>query len=484
MTTRTAIPTTPDDRDFAATRRSESGVVGWLRSRPLRLLCCAVFLFLVSLLTNLNYVSSTGFHPDESRWVNRAYYLREALHPFGATWEDRYLTRGQPPIGSYVMGLGLLAQGRDLQTNRPWDFNYGVETNITWNVLHGTMPSWDDLRAARRTSAFVGASTCVGLFLIVAMLTNAAGGLAAGLFMAINPLQIYLSSLGVSDATFTCLVVFSILATMRLARRPTWPRAIVAGLIFGAGAGTKLSPLLAACGLAVLGLLLASEPLLRQAPGIGRLVKGIPGASAPGTKRLGPMLISLPFIAAAVFVGSYPYLWPDPVGRTGSIFTFRADEMTSQAAIWPYRAIDGIGASFRHLWNTLEFQYSSSGKVANLFAGDRFSHRGIDVPLALGGLVLLLALAGRRGVGSPTFLAAAVIVGQGAVILIGLRIDFNRYYLPFVAFFAIGFGVLAGQAWAATARFLAWAAARPTVAARLPGRIAAVRPGRRQPVGD
>ena len=84
---------------------------------------------------------TSPFHPDESRWVNRAVYLDELRHPLSSFWQDRYLTRAQPPMGSYIIGLGLLLQGQDLHTNGPWDFQYGFETAITWNVSHGNMPT-------------------------------------------------------------------------------------------------------------------------------------------------------------------------------------------------------------------------------------------------------------------------------------------------------------------------------------------------------
>ena len=47
--------------------------------------------------------------------------------------------------------------------------------------------------------------------------------------------------------------------------------------------------------------------------------------------RLGLMLVAVPAIAVATFVASYPYLWPDPVGRTEKLFEFRVREMRSQA---------------------------------------------------------------------------------------------------------------------------------------------------------
>lgn len=92
----------------------------WLRDIVL-----ALVLLVISFFQNLSDIPLTPFHPDETRWINRAHYVADLRDPFGPTWQEGYLTRGQPPLGSYLMGIGLLAQGRDLETNGVWDFKHG-----------------------------------------------------------------------------------------------------------------------------------------------------------------------------------------------------------------------------------------------------------------------------------------------------------------------------------------------------------------------
>src|SRR4051812_14539722 len=36
-----------------------------------------------------------NFNPDESRWLSRAHYIAALSDPFGPTWADQYMTRGQ-----------------------------------------------------------------------------------------------------------------------------------------------------------------------------------------------------------------------------------------------------------------------------------------------------------------------------------------------------------------------------------------------------
>jgi Dolichyl-phosphate-mannose-protein mannosyltransferase len=410
----------------------------------------ALLVFAVSLWQNLAAIPESQFHPDESRWLNRAYFLREFLHPTSALWEDRYLTRGQPPMGSYVTGIGLLLQGRGLDQNGPWDFHYGNEVTIGWNLVKGNMPNPADLIAARRTNAVVGALTCLVLFLIVTALSNWVGGAVAALFLAFHPLQIYLASLGVSDAVFTLFLALATLAIILLAARPTWPRAIALGVVLGFGASTKLSPIFVAVALAALGAVILADPLLRRVPLAGRLWARWSRVTDGSNRRLGWMLIALPAIAFATFVASYPYLWPDPIGRTRLLLDFRRNEMENQARIWPTTAVDSHVEALRRTWLNLERRYSASER---LFAdvgralGHDWAGKGIDVPLALAGLAIFAWLALRNGFPSRQVLALALLVAQSATILGNMRVDFNRYYLPIVFVCAIGVGMLAGQIW-------------------------------------
>ena len=195
-------------------------------------------------------------------------------------------------MGSYITGLGLAIQGYDLHENGPWNFSFGNDGDINWNVTYGNMPSADYILAARHTSMVIGALTCLCVYLIVTLLSNWIGGLIAGLFMGVHPLSVYLFTLGVSDAAFTFVVALSVLAAIWLARRPTWGRAILLGIVLGIGTSLKLSPIFVAIGLAAIGVgILAGSRLTRfgrfggSGTGLARMI----GRSG----RLGWMLIAI-----------------------------------------------------------------------------------------------------------------------------------------------------------------------------------------------
>jgi hypothetical protein len=417
----------------------------------------AVLVVLVSLWQFTSDKRTTRFHPDESRWLNRAPHLTELRHPLSSYWADAYLIRGQPPMGSYLTGLGLWVQGRSLDGTGPWNFRFGNDGDINWNVTYGNMPAASNLLAARNTSIAVGLLTSFFVYLIVTQLTNWIGGLIAGLFMGVHPLSVYLSTLAVSDAVFTTVVALSVLVAIRLAKRPSWGRAIALGVVFGVGSSLKLSPMFVAAGLAGVGVLILAWPLARRIRP-ARWIWTWLGAETVSIRRLGWMLIALPMIAVTFFLVSYPYLWPDPIGRTRVLLEFRRDEMNSQARIWNDAAIRSRAGAVRRTWDMLETRYSASGKI--LVKAGLVERReedpdgaepGYDLPFAIAGLAVFAATAMWRGFRSPHLLAFLTLMGQSAIILLGLKVDFDRYYLPFVLMFAIGLGVGVGEgvAWLA-----------------------------------
>ncbi|MDQ4043899.1 MAG: phospholipid carrier-dependent glycosyltransferase [Chloroflexota bacterium] len=391
-------------------------------------------LFLLSLALNLHHVPTTEFHPDETRWINRAHYFPDLLDPFGPTWEDQYLTRGQPPLGSYLMGLGLLLQGRDTDTNGVWDFAYGPE----WNRISGAMTEHADLTAARRTNAVIAALTVVVVFFIGSALAGTIAGTAGGLLLAIHPLHIWIGSQALSDQLLILIIALTVLTALRLGRRPSRGKALLLGILLGLGGAVKLSPLLLSIPVALYGaalLLLAKRGL-------------VDGAK---TRRLAPLLVVQPAIAGITFVASYPYLWPAPIERTINLFELRTQEMEGQASAWPQVAIEHPGEGLLRVYDRLTWEFSATGNLAeNTLSrlGIQSDVLGIDLFVAVIGIAAFAWFVMRRGLNSGTALAAYILAGQVAGIIVGMRVDFYRYHLPIVLAVAILAGVAVQFVWA------------------------------------
>ena len=179
--------------------------------------------------------------------------------------------------------------------------------------------------------------------------------------MAIHPLHLYVSTLAVSDAMFTTFVAFGVLSAIWLARKPTWGRSVLLAVALGMGAATKLSPLLIAVGWTAYACILFLDPWLRSRERFGR-AWGLVSRKELGTERqLGWKLLVQTGLVGSFFVLVYPFLWPDPIGRTKIIFDFRKYEMDNQAGFWPQAAIHGPFDAMKRTWQNLQDRTSSTG---------------------------------------------------------------------------------------------------------------------------
>jgi hypothetical protein len=283
----------------------------------------------------------------------------------------------------------------------------------------------------------------------LAKITNLAGGLVGGISFAVNGLQEYLSSTALSDATLGLILVLATLATMRLVVKPGWFWTIVLGVIFGAGMSAKLSPIALAIGFAAIGLLFLLRRFLVRIPGVRRPVNYLAHGQEVRTDRLGWMFISLPVVAFAVFVLSYPYVWSKPIGRTQILFDFRTREMKSQARIWPNLKIKDRIDALGTLKHTFQDIYPSSEKLFVWLSDNTPFPAGvpsIDIVLVIMGLVLAFVAVIRTGFATRLAAAFFLLGGQATAIIVGLRVDFNRYYLPILLFGAFCIGYLIGEA--------------------------------------
>ncbi len=171
----------------------------------------------------------------------------------------------------------------------------------------------------------------------------------------------------------------------------------------------------------------------------------------PRAVALGWRLLPLPVVAFAAFVASAPYLWPDPIGRTVALFRFRAEEMAGQGRIWSELDVTSRADALSRVGAWLGERRSTTGAAAQWLAqraGIEWTPpMGIDLILAVAGALVLAALVLRQGVASPAALAAIVLGGETALIVLGMRADFERYLYPVLLAAVVCAGLFVGQGW-------------------------------------
>lgn len=423
------VADSPDQHARIAHERQETAT--WKARIPLVLL--ALVIFGVAFFHYRSEVETTGFHRDESRWINRAHYLGDLLDPFGPTWNDYYLTRGQPPIGSYVIGVGLLVQGVDLDTNYAWDYRRSSD----WNVQNGMYPTQEELRAGRMTNVFLGSVAVVITFFAVRTLSNTFGGGVGAAILTFHPLQSWHNRLALADTTLTLTLTAFVLMTILLLRKPSWFRALAVGVLIGIGGANKLSPLALAFVLAGIGAALLFRAFMRNHHAL------LPGESwtsaLPGLRHLSWMLLSMPILAGAAFVAVYPYLWSRPIERTLLLVDFRQNEMAEQARIYPQFAVDSISEAINRTWISLAERWSATEWVFTSFGYRELGHQlaPLDVVLAIFGAATLAVLSTRWPFRSGHLAVGLLLLVQVGTIIVSMRTDFERYYLPIVLAIAI-----------------------------------------------
>jgi hypothetical protein len=163
-------------------------------------------------------------------------------------------------------------------------------------------------------------------------------------------------------------------------------------------------------------------------------------------------MLAQPFIAFAVFVASYPYLWPSPIRRTWDLYAFRAGEMADQSEAWPETAVasplDALGRFGYYLTETHSTSRRFLQTLYDRFEIDRVAS-GYDFIPAIIGLVVLLWWVGRRGLWSPAAMVALLMGAEAGTLVIGMKTDFYRYHLPIMVIMAGCIGVGTGVGWSA-----------------------------------
>lgn len=435
-------------RAISLVGRRASGRDGSRFMRAFPDIVLGLLVFLVSLSINLGQAPTQQFHPDETRWLNRSHYINDALDPFGPAWQDYYLTRGQPPMGSYLMGIGQLAQGKTLYPNLVWDFFFDANDPVfasdnrdeRWNQTSGAMPSRENLLAGRRTSAFTGALAVLVAYVVGRLLTNRVGGVIGALILSIHPLHVLIASQALSDQLLILLLGLSCIVGYQVMKRPSWSMALLFGVLLGLGGATKLTPLLLSLPLAMMGaFFLIRSRFWRQARD-----------ESQKDWTLGTKLVVQPILAFAAFVLVYPYLWVDPIGRTYNLFKFRVDEMASQAQLFDHAGVADVGVGLGRTGDRLAVKHQAATEVfgwINDRLGTSLSVAGLDLLLGFAGLLLFILLVVRKGLRAPETMIAALLLAETAMIIYGLRSDLYRYFLPLVFVQSICISVLAGVIW-------------------------------------
>ncbi|MGE3272086.1 MAG: hypothetical protein AB7P40_25250, partial [Chloroflexota bacterium] len=342
-----------------------SRVAGGGRGRGRLLLARALLAALVFLVAaGLFYerAARVGYNTDEGQaiWPSQYFQFVFLEGKVGSpVWDANYWTLTQVPVYRYIIGASIWAHGLssgDVDLEHRIDEvsgpdrakyldpdTYRDERKLSEQRKVPRPPS-DVLWAARVPMIVLGAGTAAMLFLVAADLAGGLTGLLAGLVAAASfvaaPFVQTLIPRAHTEAPFLFFLLLALwlsIQAARAARTATghdgWHRRSLvlgglAGLALGLSAGSKLTGVLALAGLGgfaagAFGLaLLARRANLENVVGPRAVLERAWRWSALGT-----------VVGLLVFLAVNPFLWPNPLARTGMMLQFRQQEMLGQRTL-------------------------------------------------------------------------------------------------------------------------------------------------------
>jgi hypothetical protein len=288
--------------------------------------------------------------------------------------------------------------------------------------------------------ALLSAASVMGLFLL---LRRTFGRLSAYIWIALSVLNTYLLTMLDRAKGETTMLAFEslsvwmgILFLSQIKRTPerwswkAWVFLYLSGIFAGAAASGKLN------GFSIVGA------------GLGAVLISLFWMKGSAWKKIILIIGSAAILSGSmfsVFVGLYPYLWPDPIRRTEKMFQERSNEMSTQQKLITDNQIDTLQKRIRVL----------PKRILNTYATLHFTRSWwVNFPLVLIGLAVAIKKSWlwfcRKNDSPGAFLFILGGLAAAAPVLI-TPLDWDRYYLLSVYFstglISVGFGWLVSIIW-------------------------------------
>jgi len=401
-------------------------------------------LFLLALVVLGAEAAAAPFEGDEADYTATSRYFGYWLQPGGlqrSEWDGNHWTRTQPPLTRYIIGAWLMARGYDLESlNQPY---VSTASSFEVNRRKGRVPTDDVLAAARQPMVLLGAGALTLLYPLGVLLGGPlAGFVAVGLALS-SPFLRYTLVHAWAEAPLSCFMLLAAVLAALAVRQ----------LISASEAGTRKLRWLWWGGALGLALGLASATKLTGLVGAPLLVGGVAGVLVWQRRTLAAAqvraLLALATVAIlvmlAVFVAVNPFLWRGPLDGLASMVAQRQREMAEQQEQWPEYAVVSVA---ERPWLTA-IGVTRAGPWADLTP--------VAVPVGLGlgllGLVASMRRLRRRpavvaqvsqaadaltshsapapnGDGAAVVLLLVWLAGYTAAIMVGLGLNYPRYFLP------------------------------------------------------
>jgi len=424
---------------------------------------------------------------DESAYLAQTYYYHLLFHR-GDPWHEDWQRRAGievPPLPKYLFGLALDVAGLDVPTTYAPTFYW-------YNVRFQPPRDRRMLTAARTVSAVAGIIGCIALFALAARTAGLGAGVLAALLWCVNPLVRMSARRAMGDAITECLVLVTVVLGAALCRhllspRVGWRRTCVLGaLVATVGSLAINAKLNGAVGLLSVAVML----LVVWGWLVGQCLRR---AHAPDSPRPSVHRIwAVPLVGlgtAALAFGLFCLVNPFVAGggRRATVFTQSARLVEHRTRLYETTRVvfhrkDGTGlfTPADKLWATYRRGFGSYttlhpmlvGELAGSYvslpsllvgehpgvsqaaARDRWTARHpiltvavvapVSALVAVVGLVLMATRWRRQSVDRVLITALpwlAYLVVTTVAVIAFIPLDWDRYYIPLAAPWAVPAGV-------------------------------------------
>lgn len=184
---------------------------------------------------------------DETHKISETVFLRYLLEGDvdNEAWFCNRVERSNPPVGKYLLGLGILASGANLPDRPSLSTQLGPDFYVPPSFPQEISNAWlPALPAARATALAFTSMTGALIFLITARLAGFASGLMAWSVWVTNPTVNDYGSTATFDPILTLLFVASAVPLLKPGRSTAMDM-VSSGVLAGFAIATRLSGALA-----------------------------------------------------------------------------------------------------------------------------------------------------------------------------------------------------------------------------------------------
>lgn len=379
-------------------------------------------------------LASVPFHIDESHWIGTSYMFEAYFKGefWSDAWRDNQHTVTNPPVPRYLIGISRFIGGyRIPDLNRPWDYT----RSVGFNERAGAVPSDQLLWWSRLPMAILAVLSIWIGFLLIQKIGGRIPAYIWIIFGIASPYLLLQTRRAMAESAilfFVMLGAFLCFLALKKLDEETgsvhWKVYLyltLCGLCLGLAAEAKINGLAALAGVLLSILIVVWK---KQATLSSKI------------RRVFLLSVLVSTVTLVAFVGSYPYLWPNPLGRSVRVFQNRLDEMKYQTTQHTPDALNTISQKLTVI----------PMRIFNDYAILNFNGAIVlNIILTILGLGILLKNLGdwfktgtKNGPAVITLFAVAVAASFPSLFTL---LDWDRYYL-FPVFFS-SMAIAIGMGW-------------------------------------